>query len=112
MVINNVDRLPFSEGIKAALGANLGIIQKELKGSYKVVLFGSYARADYNSRSDFDLLVLSECEIDRHIRGKLQAVLAGMNSDLVFYTTEAFENSDCRFVYEVKRDGVLLFERS
>ncbi|MGO5442066.1 nucleotidyltransferase domain-containing protein [Faecalimonas sp. LCP19S3_D12] len=41
--------LGFSRGVKAILGKNLR----------KVILYGSYARGDYNDNSDVDIMILT-----------------------------------------------------
>ena len=41
--------LGFSQGVKAILGKNLT----------KVILYGSYARGDYNENSDVDIMILT-----------------------------------------------------
>ena len=44
-----------SRDIQSALGSNL----------HKIILYGSYARGDYNKDSDIDIMVLADIEEDK-----------------------------------------------
>lgn len=101
--------LPYSEGINKKLQFLVHEILQENLDCRMIVLFGSYARGEYNALSDFDFLVITEKEVPRSVRGWLHSIFDENNADLVFYTEEVFYNSECFFVQQVKKDGVLLW---
>lgn len=105
----NIERLPFNECTKTKL---VFLVEKvlEIVTPTKIVLFGSYARAEYTACSDLDILVLTKNEVPRIIRSELCSVFDENGADLVFYTEEVFNSSDCLLVQNVRRDGVLLWK--
>lgn len=107
-MINNIDRLPFSNSIKNKLHFITTEILKFIKGEFKIILFGSYASATYNSRSDLDILILCENNLDRVSKGDLLYTAEENRIDLVFYTFDQFFTSQCRLVKEIKNNNVLL----
>lgn len=104
-----IESLPFSDTVKDKLKMLVRLILNSIDTCEKIVLFGSYARAEYTGSSDLDILVLTETEIPREIKGKLCSIFEENNADLVFYTKSKFEQSDCLLVKQIKREGVLLW---
>lgn len=104
-----IDLLPFDEKIKKKL-QNFITILIPLPTINRIVLFGSYARMEYHTGSDLDLLVLTDSEVPREKRGHLHSVFEEQGADLVFYTVSKFQESTCRFVKEIRKDGVLLWK--
>ena len=52
--VQNILRI-FTQGVKNVLGANL----------QKIIVYGSYARGDYNENSDIDIMVLTSLSDDK-----------------------------------------------
>ncbi|MFU0826429.1 MAG: hypothetical protein ACFWTJ_02670 [Lachnoclostridium sp.] len=78
-----------------------------------IILFGSCARGEVKITSDLDLLVLTKKPVDRALRGELRASCdepyRNVTTDLVFYTEEDFNRSDCLLVKNIKKDGVIVW---
>ncbi|MDO4557204.1 MAG: nucleotidyltransferase domain-containing protein [Lachnospiraceae bacterium] len=106
----NIDLLPFSKEIKTRL-RKLTDIACAVPDVTKVILFGSYARAEYKVGSDLDILIMTDCEVPRDLRGDVSSLFETMGADVVFYTEDCFSNSDCMFVNQIRKDGVLLWKR-
>ena len=83
----------------------------------KVILFGSRARRDHRSGSDFDLLVIAESERPRHSRsaelyGALKDII--VPTDLIVYTpseVEEWSQVPQAFVTTAVREGRVLYEK-
>jgi predicted nucleotidyltransferase len=105
-----IDLLPFGICCKDKLHCMTDMILQTVSGVQKIVLFGSYARFEQTAVSDIDILVLTECEVAREIRGDLCSKFDELNSDLIFYTDEKFRNSDCLLVKQIRKEGVLLWK--
>jgi len=98
----------------------LKIVEKILKlegnNLESIILFGSRARGDYLSDSDFDILIiLRECKdrvIDRPL--KYYEVISNMPIDLFVYTVDEFEkmykDGNC-LVFDILYEGVVLYDR-
>lgn len=110
MVNKYIKRLPFSDSEKTALQKLVNRILDNKVSCTKIVLFGSYARAEHTIESDFDILVLTKEEISREKRGLLCSMFEENNADLVFYTEEQFADSTCLLVQCIKKEGVLLWK--
>lgn len=108
--MNYVDCLPYSLQTKQKLNALVKLIQESQIIPTMIVLFGSYARAEYKVGSDLDILILSDDEIPRELRGELCSRFEELNSDLVFYTNDVFYESNSLLVQQIRRDGVLLWK--
>ncbi len=104
-----IDLLPVDENIKKKL-QNFITFLIPLPTINRIVLFGSYARMEYHAGSDIDLLVLTDKEVPREQRGHLHSVFEEQGADLVFYTVSEFQESTCRLIKEIRKDGVLLWK--
>ena len=107
------------QDIRARLPELLNNAAKEintvLPGS-TVMLFGSYARGDFNDDSDIDLCVLVPEYTQKRMDMIVDASLAAhehvsMPTDLLLYTYDEFEESakkKSRIHYHIKNEGVVL----
>lgn len=83
-----------------------------------IILFGSRARGDNRTGSDFDLCVLkSGVEQRRKLSHVLYRALYGVGAaiDLIVDTPERFEElkTNCYLIYhEIARSGRVIYERS
>lgn len=77
-----------------------------------IILFGSYARGEEITTSDMDIMVITQKENDRLIRGELCSQFNENNMDLVFYTVNQFINSECLLIQQVKQEGIVLWKRN
>lgn len=107
---DRIDALPFSTDIKDRLKQLVKLILNLKIDCTKIVLFGSYARAEEKAGSDLDILVLTDYEVSREIRGEACSLFEEQSADLVFYTNSVFEQSDALLVKEIRRDGILLWQ--
>lgn len=100
--------LEFSQGVKAILGKNLT----------KVILYGSYARGDYNVNSDVDIMILTtltDSEIEK-IETKIfdlafdYEMEYGMEISVVVKNEEHFNYwlGALPFYNNVQEEGILL----
>lgn len=76
-----------------------------------IVLFGSYARMEQTIKSDIDLMAVTSGIPDRSLRGDLCSKFEEENIDLVFYDADVFRKSECLFVSQVKKEGIVLWKR-
>lgn len=109
MMIDNVSKLPFNQETKNALRELVDMLISANIHCRKIVLFGSYARAEQRVTSDFDIFVLTDKEVDRYVRGELHAKFDERNSDLVFSTVTSFEKSNSLLYRRIREEGVLLW---
>jgi predicted nucleotidyltransferase len=84
----------------------------------KIILFGSYARGDFNRNSDLDLFIIKDGqESSRIIRRKLDVLLWGRKFpiDLIVRKTEEvewnFRAKNPFYLYHIFRDGKVLYEK-
>ncbi|RKI23662.1 nucleotidyltransferase domain-containing protein [bacterium 1xD8-6] len=110
MGISYVEQLPFGGLVKAQLHDLVQMLIDARIGCEKIVLFGSYARAEQTVSSDFDILVLSPQHISREIKGELCSKFEEKNSDLIFYRSSDFESSDTLLAERIREEGVLLWK--
>lgn len=108
---NNINQLPYSEVCKEKLHKFVDILINKIDDVVLIVLFGSYARMEQTATSDLDILALTETEVDRSLRGELCSIFDEYCSDLVFYTVDSFERSDCLLVKQIREDGILLWKK-
>ena len=84
----------------------------------KIILFGSYARGDYDPDSDLDLLViLDEIESTRAEANRLRRVLRGLLKpvDILVATPEQIEKhrQTIGMIYQPALDeGIVIYEQS
>ena len=84
----------------------------------KIILFGSYARGDYNKDSDLDLFIIKDGNHNsRMMRRKIDGLLWGreFSLDLFVRKTEEvkrrFEIGDHFYLYHIFKDGKILYEK-
>lgn len=99
------------ENKKELLQKKIEKLTEELGGISYIILFGSYARGEEKSTSDLDILVLTEQEISREIRGGLSSEFEEENIDLLFYTMKQFELSDCLLVSQIRKEGIVIWKQ-
>ena len=87
----------------------------------QIILYGSYARGDYNENSDVDIAILTES--DRSENKKYNAKLADMATEIGYKTLAVvnyvclpyleFEEKKSWYPYfsSIAREGVVLYER-
>ena len=83
----------------------------------KIILFGSYARENFNDDSDLDLIIIKNSKLPRHKRGlevrRLFYVLT-IPMDLKIYTPIEYDQelqNKYSFLYSVIKDSKILYER-
>jgi len=84
----------------------------------KVILYGSYARGDYNNESDIDIMVLADipCVNRGHEREKIRAILGDLDLELDVVLSLKVTDSETfnkflsvePFYRNVMKDGVVL----
>lgn len=98
--------------------AELSKIVNSLKAykPQKVILFGSFARGDYNALSDVDLLIVKETE--RNFIDRIGDILAVCDYEIpiepLVYTPEELERMQKRgnsFVQTVLEEGIIVYEQ-
>ena len=99
------------ENKKALLQKIIANLKEEVEGLRYIILFGSYARGEEKATSDLDILLLTEQEITREIRGGLSSECEEKNIDLVFYTMEQFDASDCLLISEIRKEGIVVWKQ-
>lgn len=91
------------------------ILNSPLKDLEAIILFGSCARLETTINSDVDLLIVTSELVDREIKSditcELDESILGVSTDVKFYTLTQLRESDCLFVNNVRKDGVLLWQR-
>jgi len=85
----------------------------------KVILFGSYARGDYDEESDIDIMVIADIAVEEahEVRKKIHASMGriGLEHDvlvcLIMACSDIFHKSKdvAGFYINVQKDGVLLY---
>jgi len=96
------------------------IVKKIVKAinPQKIILFGSYARGDYNKDSDLDLFIIKDGNHNsRMMRRKVDSLLGDRKFpvDLFVRKTEEvkrrFEIGDHFYLYHIFKDGKVLYEK-
>ena len=84
----------------------------------KIILFGSYARGDFNKSSDLDLFIIKDDEASsRVIRRKIEALLRGRRFavDLLVRKSEEvewnFKAENPFYLYHIFKYGKVLYEK-
>jgi predicted nucleotidyltransferase len=101
-----------TESKKSFLQERIQQLLEKLNTIEYIILFGSYARGEERATSDMDLMVITENEVDRVLRGGLCSKFDEMHMDLIFYTLEKFKSSDCLLVNQVKQEGIVIWKRN
>ena len=92
-------------------------IVKTITPFVKIVLFGSYARNEANSQSDFDFLVVVPYQLDIkdkiRLRSKIRKALLekGIRSDILIQSDDELQAKNLipgHIVRSILREGVLL----
>ena len=71
-----------------------------------VGVFGSYARHEYKSRSDIDVIVIVEEREPLGSYGYIRELVEMAGGDLTIVDKDTFYNSDSRFMQNVRRDFI------
>ena len=108
----DIDR---SQEIFEAIAKYQEKVIRELKPR-KIILFGSFARGDFNEGSDVDLIVMGDWHQDflDRIKVLLDMNQFGLPLEPVGYTEQEFEqmaNEGNRFVSEVIATGKVVYSR-
>lgn len=109
--VDNIDKLPFSNNVKGKIRCLSNLILKDVVSVEKIILFGSYARAQQTVKSDIDIMVITREPCDVEIKGDLCSIFDENGSDLIFYTNDEFEHSNSLLTNKIRKDGVLLWMR-
>lgn len=96
---------------KELLQKKIGSLTRGVEGLSHIILFGSYAKGEEKATSDLDLLVLTEQELPRELRGGLSSEFEEANMDLVFYTVKQFKDSDCLLVSQIRKEGIVIWKQ-
>ncbi len=94
----------------------LGLLENKI---YKIVLYGSYARGDFDTESDVDIIILLDCD-EKELRNyrKRVAVLASRISlendievSLLLKNRNSFEDRRAilPFYQNIENEGVVLY---
>ena len=85
----------------------------------KIILFGSYARGDFDRDSDLDLFIIKEAkESSRIMRRRIDTLLRGRKFavDLLVRKPKEvewnFKAQNPFYLYHIFRDGKVLYEKS
>lgn len=81
----------------------------------EVILFGSRARGDYHDESDWDVLIVTEHEVNRGYKNEIRDILYyiqlefGTSIDSLFRTKTDWQQPTAIPVFnEIKKEGVLI----
>lgn len=113
-IINN---LQIDEKLKYKICHDIDyILEANIPGLDKIILFGSCARGDTHTKSDVDLLVVFDGELpDRTARGMvycdLDDAVDGVRTDVVFATKDGFNTNNSAFSKQIQRDQIVLWKR-
>jgi len=84
----------------------------------KIVLFGSYARGDYNSNSDIDLIFIvdNKDESKRDIKHQIDRLLQDrwLPTDIFVYTEDEFREEEGiigTLPHEIKEESEVLYDK-
>lgn len=85
----------------------------------KIILFGSYARGDFDRDSDLDLFIIKDAkESSRTMRRRIETLLRGRKFavDLLVRKPKEvewnFKAQNPFYLYHIFRDGKVLYEKS
>ncbi len=83
----------------------------------KIILFGSYARENFNDDSDLDLIIIKNSKLPRHKRGlEVRRLFYGLTipMDLKIYTPIEYDQelqNKYSFLFSVMKESKILYER-
>lgn len=100
-----------------------GVVGKtiELLGDkvYKIILYGSYARGDFNSESDVDIMILLNCSEEDVVkyRNDVCHIASRLSLDNDIEVSLLLKSKDCfysrmdilKFYQNVQNEGVVLY---
>lgn len=115
MIYNSIFELP--EIYKSAIveAVNL-IIDRDIPDLAHIVLFGSCARLHLHVGSDIDLLIVTNKALEdrlliSYVRADLEFLPDEMKGDIVFTSKDKFESSTGKLHRDIRRDGIILWDR-
>lgn len=82
----------------------------------KIILFGSYARGDWDDESDIDIIVVYRTE--KKFMDRLEDLYVSWNLpravDILAYTPEEFEKmlNENFFLQDAVKEGIIIYERT
>ncbi len=85
---------------------------KELKDKFgdkieEIIVFGSYARGDYDEESDIDVMIVGDVSFDEVIDVSTKVLLKyGELISPIVISPEEFKRRDDSFIQTVKREGI------
>lgn len=83
----------------------------------KIILYGSYARGDFHENSDLDLFIIKDCDSNRLLRRKVDALLRGRRFPVDIRVRKPVEVAwnlraeNPFYLYHVFGQGKLLYEK-
>ena len=107
--MNNIHRLPFSNGIKTILSEIVEYASSTISDIVLIGLFGSFARVEQNQRSDLDILFLFSRDFTVVERAELREFCEERNADLVAFSLDDFSCSNSKLVCSIKEDCIVLW---
>ncbi|MDR2592738.1 MAG: nucleotidyltransferase domain-containing protein, partial [Chitinispirillales bacterium] len=85
----------------------------------KVILFGSYARGDYDDESDIDIMIIADIALEEahEVNNKIHDVIGDIGLEYDVLVSLSVDSSDIfrkykdysGFYINVQKDGVLLY---
>lgn len=101
---SDLDKPDLPERIRRELRRFIGRVREQLSGDCEVYLFGSYARGDWVSDSDLDLIVVSSrfdgLELGRRHLLVRELLPSWLSVELLLYTPKEFEMAKKRSIIE------------
>lgn len=110
MSVSNISKLPFLDSMKNKIQMLIDYALSKSNKIQKIILFGSTARAERKVTSDLDILFVTYCLEDRYVKGDIASFCDIHNADAVFYSEDQLRDSECLFVRQVRKDGILLWK--
>ncbi len=91
------------------------LLSSDIPSLESIILFGSCARNELRITSDIDLLIITTTPLERAVRGELASILEedidNVHTDGIFYTREQYINSTRIFTSQIKKEGIVLYEK-